>query len=282
MALPPLSRVNKIVSIQDPANDVAPLAEGLRPSKALPGASPQTILFLSWGDAKYRYIEKYTSLYSELYPEAKIIIIETGMADFFWRPESAQCKLIEPVVKILGELDDDTLLVHVMSNAGSTRWAKINKQYLQSTGRTLSSAVTILDSAPGRAHFKQTWASLVQSLPRTLLPRMVLGFVFGTVLCIMHLGMLVLPGPDVYDSMRAQMNDTAAAVKGTRRCYIYSEKDEIIGWEDVEEHAKDAQRKGWSVEQVKFQGSTHVGHLKQDPAMYRQAIVRTWLGSSKL
>ncbi|KAJ5523328.1 hypothetical protein N7513_012872 [Penicillium frequentans] len=282
MALPSFSRVNTIVSIQDPATNVAPSAEGLRSTKALPGASPQTILFLSWGDAKSRYIEKYTSLYSELYPEAKIIIVETGMADFFWRPESTQRKLIEPVVKILGELDDDTLLVHVMSNAGSTRWAKINKMYLQSTGRTLSSAVTILDSAPGRAHFKQTWASLLQSLPRALLPRVALGFIFGTVLCIMHLGMLVLPGPDVYDSMRAQMNDTAASVKGTPRCYIYSEEDGIIGWEDVEEHAKDAQRKGWSVEQVKFQGSTHVGHLKQDPEIYRQAIVRTWSRSSKL
>lgn len=282
MTLPSFSRVNTILSIQDPSNDVAPSAEGLRSSKALPGSSPQTILFLSWGDAKTRYIQKYTSLYSELYPEAKIIVVETGMADFFWRPESTQRKLIEPVVKMLGELNDDTLLVHVMSNAGSTRWAKINKLYLESTGRTLSSAVTILDSAPGRAHFKQTWASLVQSLPRAFLPRIVLGCIFGCVLCIMHLGMLVLPGPDVYDSMRAQMNDTTAAVKGTRRCYIYSEKDEIIGWQDVEEHAKDAQQKGWLVEQVKVQGSTHVGHLKHDPEMYRQAIVRTWLRSSKL
>ncbi|KAJ6109951.1 hypothetical protein N7486_002186 [Penicillium sp. IBT 16267x] len=282
MALPSFFRVNKIVSIQDPVNDVPPSAEGLRSSKVLPGASPQTILFLSWGDAKSRPIEKYTSLYSALYPEAKIILVETGIADFFWRPEHTQRKLMEPVVKMLGELADDTLLVHVMSNAGSTRWAKINNLHFQSTGRTLSSAVTILDSAPGRAHFKQTWAALLQSLPRAFLPRMVLGFSFGTVLCIMHLGMLVLPGTDVIGSSRAQLNDTAAVVKGTRRCYIYSEKDEIIGWEAVEEHAKDAERKGWSVEQVRFQGSSHVGHLKQDPELYRQAIVRTWLRSSKL
>ncbi|KAJ5715259.1 uncharacterized protein N7483_012440 [Penicillium malachiteum] len=280
--LPSFPHINKIVSIQDPVNDVPPPAEGLRLSKALPDASPQTILFLSWGDAKSRYIEKYTSLYSELYPEARIILVETGMADFFWRPESTQRKVVDPVVKMLGKVTDNTLLVHVMSNAGSTRWAGINKAYFQSTGRTLSSASTILDSAPGRAHFQQTWASLTQSLPRAFLPRMILGFVFGTVLCIMHLGKLVLPGPDIYDYVRAQMNDTTAAVDGTRRCYIYSEKDEIIAWEDVEEHAKDAQQKGWSVEQVKFQGSTHVGHMKQDPEMYRQAIVRTWAGSSKL
>ncbi|KAJ5759242.1 hypothetical protein N7520_006398 [Penicillium odoratum] len=281
MALPSFTRVNKIVSIQDPASDVSPAADGLRSSKVLPGASPQTILFLSWGDAKFRYIEKYTTLYRELYPEARIILVEAGVADFFWRPEHTQRNLVEPVVKMLSELADDTLLVHLMSNAGSKRWATINKLYFESTGRTLSSSATILDSAPGRTHFEQTWASVLPALPRAFLPRILLGFIFGTALCVLHLGKLILPGPDVYESVRAEMNDIAATVKGTR-CYIYSENDKIIGWEDVEEHAKDAQRKGWSVEQVKFQGSTHVGHLKQDPEMYRQAIMRTWFRSSKL
>lgn len=282
MALSSFSRLNTIVSIYDPTNEASSSTEGRRPNKALAGASPQTILFLSWGDAKPRYIEKYTTVYSELYPEAKIILVQTGVADFFYRPESTQRKLVEPVVKMLAEVDEESLLVHVMSNAGSTRWAKINKLYVESTGRTLSSAPTILDSAPGRAHFKQTWASLTQSLPRSFLPRMLFSLIFGTALCIMHLGMLVTPGPDIYDSVRAQLNDTAVAVKGARRCYIFSEKDEIIGWEDVEAHATDAERRGWSVEKFKVEGSTHVGHLKQEPELYREAIIRTWFESSKL
>ncbi|KAJ5711528.1 hypothetical protein N7488_005684 [Penicillium malachiteum] len=281
MALSSFTRINTIVSIHNPTNEVSPSTEGLRPNK-VPAGVPQTILFLSWGDAQPRHIEKYTSLYSELYPSAKIILVQTGVADFFYRPESTQRKLVEPVVKMLAEVDEDSLLIHVMSNAGSTRWAKINKLYVESTGRTLSSAVTVIDSAPGRAHFNQTWASLTQSLPNSFLPRVLFGLIFGTALCIMHLGMLASPGPDIYDSVRAQMNDTAVAVKGARRCYIFSEKDEIIGWEDVEAHAKDAERRGWSVEQIKLQGSTHVGHLKHDPKMYREAIVRTWCGSSKL
>jgi hypothetical protein len=148
MTLPFFYLVNKIVSIHDAFNDGQPSAEGIKPSTVLPGASPKAILLLSWGDAKPPHIAKYSSLFIRLYPKAKIILVETGMADFFWRPERTQRKLVEPIVKILDDLADDTLLVHVMSNAGSTRWAIINKLYVQSTGRTLSSAVTILDSAP--------------------------------------------------------------------------------------------------------------------------------------
>jgi pimeloyl-ACP methyl ester carboxylesterase len=78
------------------------------------------------------------------------------------------------------------------------------------------------------------------------------------------------------------MNEPAGTVKGARRCYIYSEEDDVIGWEDVEEHAREAQRNGWDVEFVKFRGSTHVGHFQKDPEKYRETIEKAWVGRSKL
>lgn len=284
MALSDFSRLNEVVLVRSPASDRSPSAEGLlssRSSKTLAGATPETILFFSWGDADARHIEKYTSMYSKLYPGAKIILIRGGVADFLYRSERTQRKLAEPAVKMLSESADDTLLVHVMSNAGSKQWSTINKLYLQFAGRTLSNAITIIDSAPGRWRFKQTWAALSRSLPRAYLRRMVLGFIFGIILCMIHLGSYLLPGPDVLDAVREQMNDPAASLEGARRCYIYSEEDDIIGKEDVEEHARDAQQKGWTVELVKFQGSTHVGHFKQNPEKYIETIKETWLGRSK-
>jgi hypothetical protein len=239
-------------------------------------------LFLSWGDANARHIEKYTNLYSEIYPEAKIIVVKTVIADFFWRPEQTQTKMVEPVVKMLGEEADDTLLVHVMSNAGSKRWCTINKSYFESTGRSLSNAVTILDSAPGRSQFKQTWAALARSLPKAYVPRLALGAVLGFVLCIMQASKRIFPAIDVWETSRVLMNEPAGTVKGARRCYIYSEEDDVIGWEDVEEHAREAQRNGWDVEFVKFRGSTHVGHFQKDPEKYRETIEKAWVGRSKL
>ncbi len=279
-------RINEVVSIQYGAgkNDSSSSDDLLtsRTGKGRADASPETVLFFSWGDANARYIEKYTKLYNEMYPSANIILVESGMADFFWRPVQTQHKLVEPVAKMLRDAGDDTLHVHVMSNAGSKQWCTVNKVYFKLDGRTLSNAPTIIDSAPGRPHFKQTWAALAGSLPRATVPRIVLGLVLGTILCLMHVAKRVLPGPDVLEATRQQLNEHAPTVMGARRCYIYSGKDQVVGWEDVEDHAEEAEKNGWSVELLKFEESTHVGNFKQNPEKYREAIERTWLGRSKL
>ncbi|KAK9371830.1 uncharacterized protein V1513DRAFT_454345 [Lipomyces chichibuensis] len=285
-ALSDFSRVNDIVFVRSPASEDRTLsAEGSLSSRSSKttlaggGATPETILLLSWGDAAARHIEKYTSMYTKLYPGAKIILVRGGVADFLYRSDQAQRKLVEPAVKMLSEsADESTLLVHVMSNAGSKTWSTINRLYRESTGRPLSNAVTIMDSAPGRWRFRQTWTALSRSLPRAFLPRMALSFVFGMILSVIQLKDFLTPGLDILDAVREQMNDATAAGKGARRCYIYSDADDIIGTGDVEEHAKEAQQKGWAVELVKFQGSTHVGHYKQNPERYLESIQKTWFG----
>jgi len=280
MALRDFSRVNDIVSLRSPASRSEPGSlEVQRPSRGgnnSTGAGPETILFLSWGDAKPRYIEKYTNLYADIWPDARIILVETGMADFFWRTEQMSQKLAEPAVKMLAESNKEALLVHVMSNAGAKQWGTLNSALNKQTSTTLSSAVTIIDSAPGRAHFSQTWASLAGSLPRSFIPRMILGGVLGFVLCLMHLQFWLLPGPDVLERSRARLNDNSTPINGARRSYIYSVADKVIGWEDVEDHAGEAERKGWAVKLVKVPGSTHVGHFKQDPVLYRETIEAAW------
>jgi len=286
MALSDFSRLNDIVSVRSPvsvSNARLPSDEQLlsRPGKAYTVAAPKTILFLSWGDAKPRYIQKYTNLYSEIFPEARVMLVESGMKDYFWRTERTSRKLAEPAVKILGATTDETLLVHVMSNAGSKQWCVINDSLIQSTGRSLYNAATVIDSAPGCAQFSQTWASLAQSLPRAFLPKVLLGSILGLILCLMHVQKYIVPGPDILDCVRSQMNDAGSSVKSSRRTYVFSEGDDIIGWEDVESHAKEAEKKGWVVELVKIHGSTHVGHLRRDPETYRQAIEKTWSGKSE-
>lgn len=283
-ALSEFKRINEIVLVRSPS----PVTEGgdgtqsSRSSSKTLAATPETILLLSWGDAAAKHIEKYTNMYTKLYPSAKIVLVRGGVADFLYRSNSAQRKLVSPAVKILAEsTDESTLLVHVMSNAGSKTWSTINAAYLETTGRALSNAVTIMDSAPGRWRFFQTWTALSRSLPRAFVPRMALSFVFGMILCVIQIKDFVTPGLDILDTVREQMNSSKGAIQGSRRCYIYSDGDDIIGTGDVEQHAKEAQQKGWAVELVKFQGSTHVGHYKQDPERYLDAIRRTWFGTSK-
>lgn len=60
------------------------------------------------------------------------------------------------------------------------------------------------------------------------------------------------------------------------RCYLYSEADEIVGWEDVEKHATQAEQKGWSVRREKFHRSPHVSHLKEDEERYWSTVKAVW------
>lgn len=280
-ALFEFSRINEVVLVRPPTVKGPPSARAQSSSKEVKDTTPETILFLSWGDADARHIEKYTNIYTKLYPRATVVLVRGGILDFLYRTEATQRKLVSPAVKILTETDIDTLLIHVMSNAGSKQWSTISKLYFATTERALSNATTIIDSAPGRFGFKQNFTALSRSLPRAFLPRIVLGFVFGFILSVIHLGSFLLPGPDTLEVVRRELNSTSGTVKGARRCYVYSDTDDIILKEDVEDHAKEAEEKGWAVDLVKFQGSTHVGHFKHDPKQYLEAIERTWSGRSR-
>ncbi|KAM0745195.1 hypothetical protein ACQRIT_000579 [Beauveria bassiana] len=286
MAPPYFVRINEIVSVQHPngKNDTTS-SDGISESQTSRDpktASPGMILFLSWANANDRHIERYTKLYNEIYPDSSIVLVESDMVAFFCRSVQTQQKLVEPVVKMLREAADDTLHVHIMSNAGAKQWVAINEMLFQSEGRSLSELSTIIDSAPGRSGVKKTWEAISPALPRAVLPKTILSFVLGIALRVLYSTKFFGPGFDPLETIRKQLNEHVPVVAGPRRCYIYSETDLLVGEDDVVDHAEEATQKGWSVELVRFEGSPHVGHLKQDPKRYREAIERTWLGRSKL
>jgi hypothetical protein len=204
------------------------------------------------------------------------------MIDFFWRSAKSSAKFIEPVVKILAEVPSDRLLVHVMSNAGSRQWCTIDDALGKASGggRSLAEARTVVDSAPGRATMRQTWKAVVASLPRGWLLRWALKSVLGLAVGLAFLNMYLRPRSNPLERLRERMNVVPEKAKGVRRGYIYSEQDELISFQDVEEHALVARKKGLEVELAKFEGSVHVGHLRHDPERYWSTIEEIWFGKS--
>jgi hypothetical protein len=283
MALPTFRRITEIVRIQSGTEEEEAAAAATNlPSDQKTQQPPQTILLLSWGDAQPKHIAKYTSLYTTHWPTATIILVQSGMIDFFWRSARTSAKLIAPVVRILSEVPSDRLLVHVMSNAGSRQWCTIDDALSKASGgeRSLAEAKTLVDSAPGRATFRQTWAAVVASLPKGFLLRWALKSVLGLAVGFAFLNMWIRPKSDPLEKLRMRMNVVPEKARGVRRGYVYSEQDELIGFKDVEEHALDAREKGLEVEVVKFEGSVHVGHLRHDPERYWRAIEGVWFGKS--
>jgi len=76
---------------------------------------------------------------------------------------------------------------------------------------------------------------------------------------------------------RKWFNDRKYFEERMKRCYVFSKEDKIVKWQDVVEHADEAESMGWSEEEV-FEGSGHVGHLVQDSDRYWTIVRKLWKG----
>lgn len=66
-----------------------------------------------------------------------------------------------------------------------------------------------------------------------------------------------------------------------KRLYLYSKEDDIIHWQDIEAHAALARRLGYDVDMELFDGTSHVGHMREWPEQYWGKIKETWDGIVK-
>lgn len=56
------------------------------------------------------------------------------------------------------------------------------------------------------------------------------------------------------------------------RCYLYSVRDSLIKYQDVEKHATKAEGRGVQVLKVRFVGSEHCHHVREDGGKYWGAV----------
>ena len=50
----------------------------------------------------------------------------------------------------------------------------------------------------------------------------------------------------------------------------------MVDWTDIQDHAADARRKGWAVDEIIFEGSPHCGHFQRDEEKYVRAMEKMW------
>lgn len=79
---------------------------------------------------------------------------------------------------------------------------------------------------------------------------------------------IYLPGGfDPYARRGAEHND-AGKVRETQRVYIYSDIDPLIPIGEVENHADEAEKRGFAVRRELFAKSPHVSHARSDEQRY--------------
>lgn len=86
----------------------------------------------------------------------------------------------------------------------------------------------------------------------------------------------VMRQPDRWVRLCEELNDDKVFDKSVPRVYLYSRADQMVGFEEADEHANIAKAKGWDVTKVQFEKSAHCGHVREDETKYWAAIMEAW------
>lgn len=127
----------------------------------------------------------------------------------------------------------------------------------------------MMDSGPGRVAIVPSVTAVRSGMGKTnwVMRGLVTGMLYVLMTVLKVVGVLTRR-PNITTVLRAKLNDPALVDTKAARCYVYSEVDEMVGWEDVEDHAREARSLGYTVDLQKFEGSGHASHARVDEKRY--------------
>lgn len=144
------------------------------------------------------------------------------------------------------------------------------------------SSAFIFDSSPGLPSILKNVRAVTAGIPSPLIRRV--SFILGSIVSAFHLSLtylvsFLLRRPDIWTRMRSDLVDPAFIPLSAPRLYVYSTKDKMVGWRDVEKHVTMAKERGVKTVLVKKdEKAGHVNHLKVDAVGYWAAVKRVWSG----
>ncbi len=243
-------------------------------------ASPLVLLF-AWNAAAARHIAKYTMSYQRLLPSSRIVLVRCYTTDMFTR-SARYPSILSPVLDIAHEHVDTggEVLVHSFSNGGGNQVNEFAKAWKTKYGSKLPMRVQIMDSSPTKGPWMKSYAAISAGLPKTWFWIWFGGLLVHLLLLGSFLVNVARRRENKMVVLCREMNDENTFDSSVPRVYLYSRVDEMVGCEEVEEHAAIARKKGWDVTMVRFEKSAHCGHVRDDEDKYWRAILNAWKDST--
>ncbi|KAK0638464.1 hypothetical protein B0T16DRAFT_421229 [Cercophora newfieldiana] len=249
---------------------------------------PTTIVLYGWGDALPKHVSKYIAGYRALFPRSRIVLIFSPILRALLQPLDARTAAMQPVVSALfgdlleekGFALDGNTLMHCMSNTGGINLAATMNGYKTTHDKPLPYRMLVLDSTPGSTDFWPNidrWSRAMAlgaggvPLPYVVLKSMAFFFLSALQVVGWLIGRVSAAEYSVNAVNQRELSTTAA-----KRLYLYSKADDIIHWQDIEAHAAVARQRGYEVEMELFEGTPHVGHMRQWPEQYWASIKNAW------
>ena len=250
-------------------------------------SAPNLVILCSWMAAHPTHITKYITSYQSLFPTAQILLIRSEAPDIIYRSRATLRRRIQPALDIVRstcakEPLSPEILLHVFSNGGSHQATNLLRNYLSTAGQRFPIHAKILDSCPGRGNFKRSYLALSAPFDRQpVYLRLPSSLAVVVVLCIHWILVTSLLFENPIETIRQGLNDKHIA-RETKRVYIYSDADRMVHWQEVEDHAAAAKRKGFAVDMERFEGSGHAAHVRVGGGeRYWRIVKDLWRESSK-
>lgn len=260
------------------------------PFRATPFSSqnsvaPSLILLCTWTGAQNRYIAKYTAEYRTLFPSSRIMVITTSAKDLCFRNSARKQWRMRPAIErissyryLAAQEFNSGILLHVFSEGGSNKACELAEAHYRFTERRLPVSALCLDSTPGHPRYLRLCEALNKSLPQIPVVRHIAILFVSVVLGCIWILYTGIKGYEnnVISRTRKRINDPIYFDPTAPRCYLYSKSDTLIAWQDVYEHLEESACAGMPVTEVLFEKSGHVGHAKEEPRRYWDAVFATW------
>ncbi|KAI9151223.1 transmembrane 53-b [Paramyrothecium foliicola] len=225
---------------------VSPYVSVYRPqggAEASGADDPKLILLMAWMNAATSHVAKYVRVYQELYPSSQILLVRSNMGHVLWQ-NHVPTPDVRPAVPIIraalennGNSSDRTpfLLIHSWSNGGSAMLSHLRAAF----DDKLPPHVIIFDSGPGLYSHGHGLKACTMGMS---LPVKVVAYPILTVVSIIYVlwytGRLHPFARWYYSHNKGEGE--------VRRTYILSDSDTLIHHSLIENHAREAEEKGYT------------------------------------
>ncbi|TFK63304.1 hypothetical protein BDN72DRAFT_882181 [Pluteus cervinus] len=286
-----------------------------RPVTSIPNEArdPTVIIIFGWMGAQPSHLKKYTAVYEELYPSSTQVLVRCHWSTF-WTTQVALRNRVMPVLELLEDrgcipvrvkLDDfSSVLVHVFSFGGLYQLHALHQLIAlrhsvlpmmpSASSYATPRAALILDSSPTYGGLASAIRSFTAAIKNPVVWCIIVAF-----LCLDHwirqllIFLRILPKGDwIYricmafntPSVRASTPQGRSATfipwmtQDAPRLYLYSRKDELVAFRDVERHAAEAKAAAGlrDVRLETFEDTPHVAHATKYPDRYWGAVKDLW------
>ena len=282
------------------------------PPTALSG---HLVILCTWLGAGRKHVAKYTTLYQRTAPSARILLIEADVSILISSYEKQRAAIGPAAGVVLNALETGSLeegvdmkctdehiatsdnipgtkiLLHAFSNGGTNTATQLLLALRAKRGnQPLPVRSLILDSCPAKGTYWKSYTAMVQSLPRGAATRLFGALTVHCILILLHWGWIGAMGNENPSSLHRRTLLDDGAIRGAwneaevdkglgdneRTVYLYSKDDKQVDWRDIKEHAEDARKRGFHVEEIMFQGSGHCAHYLLHRERYEEIVKESW------